>query len=447
MHKFIPNTKNDIKEMLEVIGVKSIDDLFADIPEEFRLKNELNIKDGISEIELRKHIMKISNKNKSVDELTCFLGAGAYDHYKPSVINSLISRSEFYTAYTPYQPEISQGTLKAIFEYQTMMSELTGMYASNASLYDGQTAVVEAAIMAVVSKKKCETVLVSKSVHPETIKVLKTYLLHQNINIVEIELNDGVTNVKDLEEKISKDVAAVIVQSPNFFGIIEDIEPIEKVTHSLKSILIQSVDPMSLGILKNPGELGVDIAVGDAQCFGNPLNFGGPYLGFISTTKKLFRKLPGRIVGESVDKDGIRAFVLTLQAREQHIRRERATSNICSNQGLNVLIATIYLSTMGKEGVKEVGIQCINKANYAIGKITKSGKYSLLFNKPVFKEFAIKGNTEIKLLNEKLLNEDILGGYDLSKDYDELKNVSLYAVTEKRTKEDIDKLSEILEVI
>ena len=447
MHRFIPNTENDIKEMLEVIGVKSVDDLFIDIPEEYRLKNELNIQDGMSEIELRRHMMNLGNKNKSVDELTCFLGAGAYDHYKPSVINSLVSRSEFYTAYTPYQPEISQGTLKAIFEYQTMMSELTGMYASNASLYDGQTAVVEAAIMAVASKRKCGTVLVSKSVHPESRKALKTYLEHQNVKIVEIEINDGVTDTKDLSEKINKDVAAVIVQSPNFFGIIEDIEPIEEVTHSTKSILIQSVDPMSLGILKNPGELGVDIAVGDAQCFGNPLNFGGPYLGFISTTKKLFRKLPGRIVGQSVDTEGKRAFVLTLQAREQHIRRERATSNICSNQGLNALIATIYLSVMGKEGIKEVGMQCINKANYAIEKITESGKYSLLFNKPVFKEFVIKGDTEINDVNKRLLSDNILGGYDLSKDYSELLNSSLYAVTEKRTKEDIDKLSEILEVI
>ncbi|MEA1974677.1 MAG: aminomethyl-transferring glycine dehydrogenase subunit GcvPA [Bacillota bacterium] len=447
MHKFIPNTKNDIKEMLEVIGASSIDDLFLDIPEKFRFNRELNIPDEMSEIELRKHIQEIASKNKSVDELTCFLGAGAYDHYKPSVVKTIMSRSEFYTAYTPYQPEISQGTLRVIFEYQTMMSELTGMFAANASLYDGQTAVVEAAIMAIQSKKKRGTILVSKSVHPESRKVLKTYLEHQNINIVEVELNDGVTDINNLKEKINKDVAGIIVQSPNFFGIVEDIEPIEKVTHENKSILIQSVDPMSLGILKNPGELGVDIAVGDAQCFGNPLNFGGPYLGFIATTKKLLRKIPGRIVGESVDKDGKRAFVLTLQAREQHIRRERATSNICSNQGLNVLIAAVYLSTLGKVGIKEVGIQCINKANYAMGKITESGKYSIKFNKPVFKEFAIEGNNEVSSINDKLLKENILGGYDLGKDYKEFDKVSLYAVTEKRTKKDIDTLSEILEVI
>jgi len=447
MHKFIPNTKNDILEMLEVIGVKDVNDLFLDIPEEFRLTNELDLQSGMSEIELRKHIFNVANKNKSIDELTCFLGAGAYDHYKPSVINAIASRSEFYTAYTPYQPEISQGTLRIIFEYQTMMSGLTGMYAANASLYDGQTAVVESAIMAIQSKRKCDTILVSKSVHPESRKVLKTYLSHQNINIVEIEMNDGVTDLEDLKGKLDKDVAGVIVQSPNFFGIIEDIEPIVEATHANKSILIQSVDPMSLGILKSPGEMGVDIAVGDAQCFGNPINFGGPYLGFIATTKKLLRKIPGRIVGESADKDGKRAFVLTLQAREQHIRRERATSNICSNQGLNALLATVYLSTIGKEGFKEVGMQCINKANYAIKKVTESGKYALKFNKPVFKEFAIEGKNDVAEINEKLLNENILGGYDLSKEYEELNKVSLYAVTEKRTKEDIDTLSEILEVI
>lgn len=447
MHKYISVTNDDKKEMLKTIGVDSIDDLFADIPEEFKLKEALNINESMSEIEVRNHIKKLANKNISTEELTCFLGAGTYDHYKPSIINALVSRSEFYTAYTPYQPEISQGTLKAIFEYQTMISELTGMYASNASVYDVHTAAAEAAIMAVAQMRKRETILVSETVHPETRQVLKTYLEHQGINIKEIGSVNGVTNVDEIEENMSKDVAAVIVQSPNFFGIIEDIEPIEKVTHSKKSVLIQSVDPMSLGILKNPGEYGVDIAVGDAQCFGNSMNFGGPHLGFIATNKKLVRKIPGRIVGQTEDAEGKRAFVLTLQAREQHIRRERAISNICSNQALNALMTTIYLSVIGKNGLKEIGMQCINKAHYAIEEITKSGKYSLAFDQPIFKEFAIKGEKSVDEINKNLLENKILGGYKLEKYYNDLSNTSLYAVTEKRTKEDIDKLVQQLEVI
>lgn len=447
MHKYISVTNDDKKEMLKTIGVDSIDDLFADIPEEFKLKEALNINESMSEIEVRNHIKKLANKNISTEELTCFLGAGTYDHYKPSIINALVSRSEFYTAYTPYQPEISQGTLKAIFEYQTMISELTGMYASNASVYDVHTAAAEAAIMAVAQMRKRETILVSETVHPETRQVLKTYLEHQGINIKEIGSVNGVTNVDEIEENMSKDVAAVIVQSPNFFGIIEDIEPIEKVTHSKKSVLIQSVDPMSLGILKNPGEYGVDIAVGDAQCFGNSMNFGGPHLGFIATNKKLVRKIPGRIVGQTEDAEGKRTFVLTLQAREQHIRRERAISNICSNQALNALMTTIYLSVIGKNGLKEIGMQCINKAHYAIEEITKSGKYSLAFDQPIFKEFAIKGEKSVDEINKNLLENKILGGYKLEKYYNDLSNTSLYAVTEKRTKEDIDKLVQQLEVI
>jgi len=447
MHKFIPNTIEDKNKMLKAIGVESIDALFTEIPEEFRLRRDLDLPDQMAEMELRRHMSGLGKKNQSIDDLTCFLGAGAYDHYIPSVVKNLASRSEFYTAYTPYQPEISQGTLRVIFEYQTMIADLTGLYASNASLYDGQTAVVEGAIMAVAKMRKRETVLVSKSVHPETRKVLKTYLEHQDIKVIEVGLDNGVTDINDLKDKMSKDVATVIVQSPNFFGIIEDVEPLVEVAHEEKSIFMQSVDPMSLGILKSPGKLGVDIAVGDAQCFGNGLNFGGPYLGFIATTKKLFRKLPGRIVGQTADAEGKRAYVLTLQAREQHIRRERATSNICSNQALNALMATVYLSTVGKQGLKEIALQCIHKTNYAIEKITALEGYELLFDQPVFKEFAIKGQSDVQKIKDKLLDEGILGGYSLATEYDAFKNSALYAVTEKRTKEEIDKLAEVLEVI
>lgn len=447
MHKFIPNSKHDKKEMLDVIGVDSIEDLFAEIPEKVRLKESLNLPRQMSEIQLRNHIKQLSKKNQSTDELVCFLGAGAYDHYIPSVVKNLTSRSEFYTSYTPYQPEISQGTLRGIFEFQTMITELTGLYASNASLYDGQTAVVEGAIMAVAKMRKRETVLVSKGVHPETRQVLKTYLEHQNIDIVEVELENGATSKKDLEEKMSKDVATVIIQSPNFFGVIEDLEPLIEITHEKKGLFMQSVDPMSLGLLKSPGSLGVDIAVGEGQCFGNGLNFGGPYLGFIATTKKLFRKLPGRIVGETEDEEGKRAYVLTLQAREQHIRRERATSNICSNQGLNALSATIYLSTVGKSGLKEVGLQCINKAHYAMKKIKALDGVDVIFDQPIFKEFAIQSKHSPEAVQQHLLEQGILGAYDLSQGYPELNKGILFAVTEKRTKEEIDALVKALEVM
>lgn len=447
MYPYIPHTKDDEQRMLETIGVNSIDDLFSDIPEDMRFNKALNLNTSMSELEVSNYLTKLSRTNTTIDDLTCFLGAGAYDHYIPSIVGHILSRSEFYTSYTPYQAEISQGTLQYIFEYQTLICDLTEMDVSNASLYDGGTAIAEAAFMASDIARR-NKIVISKTVNPQYRQVLKTYAHLQKLEIVEIEDLEGTTNLEELKKNIDDKTAAVIVQSPNFFGIIEDMEAIEEIAHSQKkTLLIASVDPISLGILKSPGALGVDIAVGEGQALGIPLSFGGPYLGFIATSKKHMRKLPGRIVGESVDADGKRAFVLTLQAREQHIRREKATSNICSNQGINTLAATVYLTTLGKEGLREVATQTTQKAHYALKEITKSGKYKPLFDKPFFKEFVVTSETDADKVNEKLLEENILGGYSLEKDYPQYKNGILYAVTEKRTKEEIDKLSSVLEGI
>ena len=446
MHRYIPCTEADSKEMLHSMGMNSINDLFQDIPRGLIFDRKLDINDPMSDIEIEKHIKEMGEKNKDTDELICFLGAGAYDHYIPAVIKHLAKRSEFYTAYTPYQPEISQGTLQAIFEYQTMICSLTGMDVSNASMYDGATACVEASIMA-TEKTRRNSILVSKTVAPEVRKVIKSYMRFRDINVEEIDMVEGVTDAEKLKSAIDKNTAAVIIQSPNFFGIIEDFTDIEKITHENKSMLISYVDPISLAILKKPGELGVDIVVGEAQPLGNSLSYGGPYLGFMATNSKLVRKMPGRIVGQSVDADGKRAFVLTLQAREQHIRRFKATSNICSNQGLNALIASIYMVTMGKKGLKEVAMQSTQKAHYTMKKLTESGKYKQAFNKPFFKEFALAGGKDVSSINKELLKHNILGGYDLGKDYDNMNNSFLLCVTEKRTKEEIDKLSQVLEVL
>ncbi|MFA5577148.1 MAG: aminomethyl-transferring glycine dehydrogenase subunit GcvPA [Tissierellaceae bacterium] len=445
MHPYIPTTHEDEQEMLKVIGRDSLEELFSDIPEEFRLDRELNLAKSKSELEVSSYLNNLANQNRSLSEMTCFLGAGAYDHYIPSVVDDIISRSEFYTSYTPYQPEISQGTLQYIFEYQTLICKLTGMDVANASLYDGGTAITEAALMAVSHSRK-EEIIISKTVKPEARQILKTYAHMQGLTVVEIDMKDGVTDLEELESKVSDNTAAVVVQSPNFFGIIEDLKATGEIAHKgKKTVFIASVDPISLAILKKPIELGVDVVVGDAQGMGMSLSFGGPYLGFIASKNDYLRKLPGRIVGETLDKNGKRSFVLTLTAREQHIRREKATSNICSNQGLNSLAATVYMVTMGKEGLKEVALQSTKKAHYALEQLTASGKYKPLFDKPFFKEFAVTSEVDADKIQEGLLEENIIGGYNLGKDYPQYKNAVLYAVTEKRTKEEIDKLSSVLE--
>lgn len=447
MFPYIPHTPEDEKIMLDSIGVDSVDDLFADIPKDIAFNKALDLPLAKSELEVKTYLNKMANKNCSITDNVCFLGAGAYDHYIPTIIDHIISRSEFYTSYTPYQPEISQGTLQYIFEYQTLISELTGLPIANASLYDGGTAIAEASLMACeVSKKK--KVVISETVNPQSREVLKTYAHMQNIEIVEVAMKDGITDMEDLENKMDDDVAAVVIQSPNFFGIVEDLKASADLVHkSKKAAIIASVDPISLGILKRPGELGIDIVVGEAQALGMSLAFGGPYLGFLATTKKYLRKLPGRIVGETTDRDGKRSYVLTLTAREQHIRRDKATSNICSNQGLNTLVAAVYMVTLGKEGLREVAMQSTKKAHYALEKLEESGKYKRLFDQPFFKEFAVTSDVDAEKAIEGLIKENIIGGYHLGIDYPQFKDSILYAVTEKRTKEEIDRLSNVLEGI
>ena len=446
MHPYLPLTDEDKQAMLKKIGVSKIDDLFSDIPECVRLNRKLNINDGMSELQVKSYIEGIAGLNKSCEELTCFLGAGAYDHYVPSIIKHIISRSEFYTAYTPYQAEISQGTLQAIFEYQTVMADLTGMDVSNASMYDGATACVEAAQMAANAARR-KKIVVSKTLHPEVRRVLETYLRFKDLELVEIDEAEGVTDVEKLKSVLDRDTAAVIIQTPNFLGIIEELEDIEKYVHKNRSLLIVYCNPISLGILKSPGECGADIAVGEGQSLGNRMNYGGPYFGFLTTRKKYLRKIPGRIVGETTDKEGKRGFVLTLQAREQHIRREKASSNICSNEALNALTALIYLTTLGKKGIREVALQNVQKSHYAFSELVESGKYKSLFDRPFFNEFVVQSKNSVEKVNKTLLQNNILGGYDVERAYPSYKNSMLLCVTEKRTKPEIDELVSVLEGI
>ena len=441
MTRYIPNTEQQQQEMLGEIGLCGKEDLFKPIPEEVRLKRGLNLPEAMSEMEVTKHMREMSGRNMHTQEAVCFLGAGAYDHFIPSVVHHLLQRQEFYTAYTPYQPEISQGTLQAIFEYQSLICQLTGMDVANASMYDGASALAEAAVMACKATSRNE-VLIAKSVHPESRATVDTYTRFRSLKVTQFGYHNGTADMADLENKLSASTAAVVIQSPNFFGIIEDLEPIAQAAHKNGALLIVSCDPISLALLKSPGEIGADIVVGEGQPLGIPLSFGGPYLGFFAAREKWLRKMPGRIVGETVDASGKRGYVLTIQAREQHIRREKATSNICSNQGLCALAATIYLSAMGKQGLRQAAEQCFQKSHYAYQRLIQTGAFEPVFDAPFFKEFAVRYKGNISELNKRLAEDQIIGGYDLAKDYNELQNTWLVAVTEKRTKQEIDKLAE-----
>ncbi len=460
MFRYIPNTREDQAKMLSVIGVDSIEQLFSDIPDDVKLKRDLELPDSLSEPELVSHMKQAASKNIHAGTHTCFLGAGAYDHFIPSVVGHMISRSEFYTSYTPYQPEISQGMLQAIFEYQTMICRLTGMDVSNASMYDGATALAEAALMAVRSTGR-EKVLVSRGVHPQYREVLNTYAAYAGIEVAEVGMSDGVTDMNELERQLSDadntatdnavvvnaaadNAAVVIVQSPNFFGAVEDIKTAAGLAHKHGALCAACVDPISLAILQPPGECGADIAAGDGQPLGNPLDFGGPHFGFLAAKKELVRKMPGRIVGQTTDHDGRRGFVLTLQAREQHIRREKAVSNICSNQALNALAATVYLSVMGKQGLKEAAELCLKKSHYAYSKLLETGRFEKVHGAPFFKEFVIRAVGEpVSDINKRLLDNGIMGGLKLERYYPEMRNCWLVAVTEKRTVQEIDRFADI----
>jgi glycine dehydrogenase subunit 1 len=435
-HRYLPMTEQDQKEMLETIGVNSVEELFSDIPEKVRFKGEYKIKKAKSESALLKELQTLAAKNADLKTYTSFLGAGVYDHYIPTIVDHVISRSEFYTAYTPYQPEISQGELQAIFEFQTMICELTGMEVANSSMYDGGTSLAEAAMLSAGHTRR-KKVLLSQSVHPESKDVVKTYAKGQYIDVIEVPMKDGVTDLDALKELMTEEIAAVIVQYPNFLGRIEPLKEIEQIAHEKKGMFVVSSNPLALGVLTPPGKLGADIVVGDAQPFGIPTSFGGPHCGFFAVTNKLMRKIPGRLVGQTVDEDGRRGFVLTLQAREQHIRRDKATSNICSNQALNALAASVAMTALGKKGIKEMAIANIQKANYAKEQLKKNG-VEVVFEGPSFNEFVVCLNKPIKEINEYLLTKGIIGGYDLEKFDPSLKGHMLIAVTELRTKEEID---------
>ncbi|WP_318508434.1 aminomethyl-transferring glycine dehydrogenase subunit GcvPA [Bacillus sp. T3] len=435
-HRYLPMTENDKNEMLATIGVETVDELFSDIPERVRFKGEYQIKPAKSESGLLKELGVLAGKNADLKTYSSFLGAGVYDHYIPTIVDHVISRSEFYTAYTPYQPEISQGELQAIFEFQTMICELTGMDVANSSMYDGGTALAEAAMLSAGQTRR-KKVLVSSGVHPESKEVLKTYAKGQYIDVIELPYADGIANLAKLAEMMTDEVAAVIVQYPNFFGRIEPLKEIEEIVHAHKSMFVVSSNPLALGALTPPGHFGADIVVGDVQPFGIPTAFGGPHCGYFAVTNKLMRKVPGRLVGQTVDENGKRGYVLTLQAREQHIRRDKATSNICSNQALNALAASVAMTALGKQGVKEMALANIQKAHYAKKSLVEAGM-TVVFNGPSFNEFVIKLEKPVKEVNRLLLSKGMIGGYDLGRDFPELKHHMLVAVTELRTKEEID---------
>ncbi|MEC0176123.1 aminomethyl-transferring glycine dehydrogenase subunit GcvPA [Paenibacillus favisporus] len=445
-HRYLPMTEQDQQEMLDTIGVSSLEDLFKDIPEEIRFKGDLPVSPGLNEYALTTHLSELAAKNANTDQYASFLGAGIYDHHIPSVINHVVSRSEFYTAYTPYQPEISQGELQAIFEFQSYICELTGMAVANASMYDGATALAEAGSLASAATKR-KQLLVSSTVHPEARQVVRTYAKGLGLDVVEVPTANGVTNLAELAEAVSDQTAAVLVQSPNFFGAIEDLAAIGDLIHASKGLMVVSTNPISLGILEAPGKLGADIVVGDAQPLGISSSLGGPTCGFFAVSQDHMRRMPGRIVGQTVDRNGKRGFVLTLQAREQHIRREKATSNICSNQALLALCASVYLSVMGKQGMIEVGQLNLQKSHYAARRLGSISGVSMPFTSPYFNEFVIKlpEGTRVAEVNAKLLQKGILGGYDLGRAYSELEGHMLIAVTERRTKEQIDQFAEALE--
>jgi len=442
---YVPHTDADRKAMLAEIGVSSIEELFADVPEEVRFP-ELKLPKPLSEPEILKELRAMSERNADLDHYACFLGAGAYNHFVPSVVNHVIGRSEFYTAYTPYQPELSQGTLQTIFEYQTMICALTGMEVANASHYDGATALAEAALVAVrISRGKRKKVIISPAVHPEYRQTLRTYTRGTDILVAGDE--DLTRELDDLKAMLDEDTACLIVQNPNFFGQLEEVDGLADAVHEAGALLIVAVDPISLGLFRPPGEYGADIVVGEGQSLGNAISFGGPYLGIFACLDKYKRRMPGRLVGETVDVEGKRGYVLTLTPREQHIRREKATSNICTNEALCALAAGAYLAAMGKTGLCKVAELCYHKAHYAAQRIAAIPGFELRDDKPFFKEFVVRCPKPPADINRQLLQRKIIGGYELGKAYPHLADCMLFCVTEMNTREEIDRLVEALQEV
>ena len=444
---YIPLTQDDEREMLAAVGAESIDALFADIPESLRIER-LNLPAGMSEMEARRHMRALASKSADIDEYPCFLGAGSYDHFIPAAVRALASRGEFATAYTPYQPEVSQGTLQAIYEYQSMMCELTGMEVSNASLYDGASALAEAALVALNAGRGREETIAARAVHPEYRAVVQTYARGRGTPVLEAPYDPetGLIDLSRLEELLSSKTASVLVSYPNFFGGIEPLKEIAELTHRAGALLAVAANPTALSVLEPPGRFGADMTVGEGQPLGNALSFGGPGFGFFTSTRKLMRRLPGRLVGETKDVSGRRGSILTLRAREQDIRREKATSNICTNQSLNALAACVYLASLGKEGFAEVGRLNVQNARTAYGRLTALGGFSARFSAPFFNEFALQTpSADVAGLNRRLLRRGFIGGLDLGRFYPELEGAWLIAATEQRTAEETAAFAEAVQ--
>jgi len=442
---YIINTSEDQQLMLESIGLESLEQLFDAIPGDFRLQRPLDLPAALSEMELEQQLGKLAGSNHDVNRKTCFLGGGSYDHFVPAVVDAIASRSEFYTSYTPYQPEVSQGNLQAMFEYQSLICQLTGMDVSNASLYEGGTATLEAVLMAMSVTRRDGKIITLESVHPEYRRILKTYLGDAETELVTLKTPSGSLALDMLDAELDDQTACVVIQHPNFFGCLEDVAAAAELAHERGALVIQVFDPISLGILKRPGELGVDIAVAEGQSLGTPLLYGGPYLGIMACREQFVRRLPGRIAGQTVDQHGKRCWVLTLQTREQHIRRHKATSNICTNQGLLALRAAVYLATMGPVGMQEAADLCLQKTRYAQDQISSEARFESAFTQPVFKEFVVRDheNQVVNLLRDTE-QAGILAGIPLGTWYPDLTDCFLVTVTEKRTRQEIDTLVQSL---
>lgn len=438
---YLPTTAEDRQAMLEAIGAGSLEELFAPIPADLRLQRPLDVPPAQGELALTTHFRDLCGQNRAAGQSVCFLGGGSYDHFVPAVVDVVAGRSEFYTAYTPYQPEASQGTLQAIFEYQTLIAQLTGMDVSNASLYDGAGAAAEAVLMSLGATQRFDKVVVAGSVHPEYRQVLATYLTNLSVEIHTVAVPEGAVSMERLAAAVDERTACVLIQHPNFFGCLEDVRQAAEIAHRAGALLVVAVDPMSLGVLARPGDYGADIVVAEGQSLGTPMSFGGPYLGILACREQFLRRMPGRLVGQTVDRRGRRCWVLTLQTREQHIRREKATSNICTNQGLLALRATAYLAAMGPQGMRSLGELCLQKAHYCRDRVTAGGKLRPAFDQPFFKEFVVRCDADPEDVVRRALEQDIFAGVPLGRWYPELADCLLIAVTEKRTREEIDQLA------
>jgi glycine dehydrogenase subunit 1 len=441
---YVLNTPDQQRAMLDRIGAESVGELFQSIPAELQLKSPLNVAPALTEIELTQHIQELATRNQGADSAVCFLGGGSYDHFIPAVVDAVAGRSEYYTAYTPYQAEASQGSLQVFFEYQTLICQLTGMDVANASLYDGGSAVAEAVLMALTVTQRFGQVLIAESVHPEYRRTLATYMANLDARLVTLPTPNGFLDPDDLKKALDEQTACVVVQHPNFFGCLEEAETLAALAQARGALFIVSFDPISLGVLKGPGQYGADIAVAEGQCLGNLMSFGGPYLGILACREKFVRKMPGRLVGQTTDRNGKRCWVLTLQTREQHIRREKATSNICTNQGLMALKAAVYLAALGPQGLRETAETCARKAHYAAEQLTRLPGHRLRFQRPFFKEFTLALPGQPAATLSRLARAGYLAGLDLGRWYPSFKDCVSVAVTEKRTRAEIDALAAAL---